>query len=96
MPAAHAPTGATPAPGPGEVVTQMKAAGLCGSDLHMFYRPTPQERRGEIRDQGPEPGRHRAGATSPGECGRRRVVLSIPCRQRVCRQCAKPSGCCGT
>jgi len=31
-----------PAPGPGEVVIQMKASGMCGSDLK-FYRPPPGE-----------------------------------------------------
>src|SRR5213595_463902 len=31
-----------PAPGPGEVVLQMKASGMCGSDLK-FYRPPPGE-----------------------------------------------------
>jgi len=29
-----------PTPGPGEVVLQMKASGMCGSDLK-FYRPAP-------------------------------------------------------
>ena len=33
---------ADPAPGPGEVVLQMKASGMCGSDLK-FYRPPPGE-----------------------------------------------------
>ncbi len=31
-----------PTPGPGEVVIQMKASGMCGSDLK-FYRPAPGE-----------------------------------------------------
>jgi threonine dehydrogenase-like Zn-dependent dehydrogenase len=31
-----------PAPGPGEVVIEMKASGMCGSDLK-FYRPPPGE-----------------------------------------------------
>jgi threonine dehydrogenase-like Zn-dependent dehydrogenase len=31
-----------PTPGPGEVVVQMKASGMCGSDLK-FYRPPPGE-----------------------------------------------------
>ncbi|HZN85779.1 MAG TPA: zinc-binding dehydrogenase [Burkholderiales bacterium] len=31
-----------PVPGPGEVVIQMKASGMCGSDLK-FYRPPPGE-----------------------------------------------------
>ncbi len=37
-----------PEPGPGEVVLAMGAAGLCGSDLHMAYRPEPAERHGPI------------------------------------------------
>src|SRR5690348_1482805 len=28
-----------PAPGPGEVVLEMKASGMCGSDLHQYRRP---------------------------------------------------------
>jgi threonine dehydrogenase-like Zn-dependent dehydrogenase len=28
-----------PAPGPGEVVIEMKASGMCGSDLHQYRRP---------------------------------------------------------
>lgn len=37
-------------PGPGEILMRVKAAGICGSDLH-FYRSTPQElgiRRGVV------------------------------------------------
>src|SRR5690348_15696614 len=30
---------ADPAPGPGEVVIEMKASGMCGSDLHQYRRP---------------------------------------------------------
>lgn len=37
-----------PAPGPGDVLIAMKAAGLCGSDLHMHYRPAPELRRGPV------------------------------------------------
>jgi len=37
-----------PVPGPGEVLLDMKAAGLCGSDLHMHYRRTAAERTGVI------------------------------------------------
>ena len=36
-----------PVPGPGEVVVAMKAAAICGSDLHL-YRQSAQARRGEI------------------------------------------------
>ena len=28
-----------PEPGPGEVLIEMKASGLCGSDLHMYRLP---------------------------------------------------------
>src|SRR5579862_5876240 len=28
-----------PRPGPGEVVVEMKASGMCGSDLHTYRRP---------------------------------------------------------
>jgi threonine dehydrogenase-like Zn-dependent dehydrogenase len=35
-----------PVPDFGEVVIEMKAAGLCGSDLHMQYHPSAAERHG--------------------------------------------------
>jgi threonine dehydrogenase-like Zn-dependent dehydrogenase len=31
-----------PSPGPGEVVLEMKASGMCGSDLHQYRRPKAQ------------------------------------------------------
>lgn len=37
-----------PTPGPGEVLLEMKAAGLCGSDLHMQFQPPRAERFGEF------------------------------------------------
>jgi len=37
-----------PEPGPGEVLLEMRAAGLCGSDLHMHYRIPAAQRRGEV------------------------------------------------
>lgn len=43
-----------PEPGPGEVVVQMKVAGLCGSDLHR-YRESSQQRIGNDVIQGHEP-----------------------------------------
>ena len=43
-----------PEPGPGEVVVRMKAAGLCGSDLHL-YRQTAAERAGNLTIPGHEP-----------------------------------------
>ena len=33
-----------PTPGPGEVVVEMKASGMCGSDLHQYRRPKGQTR----------------------------------------------------
>jgi threonine dehydrogenase-like Zn-dependent dehydrogenase len=35
-------------PGRGEVLIEMRAAGLCGSDLHMQYLPQPDHRRDEF------------------------------------------------
>jgi threonine dehydrogenase-like Zn-dependent dehydrogenase len=35
-----------PTPGPDEVVVEMKASGMCGSDLHQYRRP---ESGGESR-----------------------------------------------
>jgi len=43
-----------PEPGPGEVVVQMKVAGLCGSDLHR-YRESSEQRIGNSVIQGHEP-----------------------------------------
>lgn len=37
-----------PRPGDGEVLLEMKAAGLCGSDLHMHYRTAPENRHGVV------------------------------------------------
>ena len=45
---------ADPVPGPGEVVVQMKASGLCGSDLH-FYRQEAEKRAGSLTISGHEP-----------------------------------------
>jgi len=39
-------TFADPTPGPGEVVLEMKASGMCGSDLHQYRRPKGQPRTG--------------------------------------------------
>ena len=33
---------ADPTPGSGEVVLEMKASGMCGSDLHQYRRPKNQ------------------------------------------------------
>ena len=40
-------TFAEPTPGPGEVVLEIKASGMCGSDLK-FYRSPPGEAMREI------------------------------------------------
>ena len=39
---------AVPEPGPGQVLVALRAAGLCGSDLHMHYRPAPEDRHGPV------------------------------------------------
>ena len=38
-----------PQPGPGEVLVRVRAAGICGSDLHGYRRPAPSRRTGEAR-----------------------------------------------
>lgn len=35
-----------PEPGSGQILLKNRAAGLCGSDLHLFYRPPAAERNG--------------------------------------------------
>ncbi|MFB3882978.1 MAG: alcohol dehydrogenase catalytic domain-containing protein [Armatimonadota bacterium] len=46
---------AKPVPGPGEVLVQMKSAGLCGSDLHKYHssREWAEERQGMIAGHEP-------------------------------------------
>jgi threonine dehydrogenase-like Zn-dependent dehydrogenase len=44
-----------PTPGPGEVVLEMKASGMCGSDLHQYRRPKGQARVGSGIPANPEP-----------------------------------------
>lgn len=44
-----------PTPGPGEVVLEMKASGMCGSDLHQYRRPKNQERQGTGLPFNPNP-----------------------------------------
>jgi threonine dehydrogenase-like Zn-dependent dehydrogenase len=44
-----------PAPGPGEVVIEMKASGMCGSDLHQYRRPKNQARAGTGLPANPNP-----------------------------------------
>jgi threonine dehydrogenase-like Zn-dependent dehydrogenase len=46
---------ADPAPGPGEVVLEMKASGMCGSDLHQYRRPKGQPRTGTGLPPNPDP-----------------------------------------
>ena len=62
-----------PRPGDGEVLISLRAAGLCGSDLHMHYRPARAQRHGPIFGlvTSPEvvPGHEAAGVVA--ECGPR-------------------------
>jgi len=44
-----------PSPGPGEVVLEMKASGMCGSDLHQYRRPKGQPRTGTGVPPNPDP-----------------------------------------
>lgn len=68
-----------PRPGPDEVLVAIKAAGLCGSDLHMHYRPAPEERHGPVfglvTDPDIVPGHEPAGVVA--EVGREVVNLRV-------------------
>src|SRR3978361_2188863 len=44
-----------PTPGRGEVVIEMKASGMCGSDLHQYRRPKTQERNATGLPPNPNP-----------------------------------------
>src|SRR5579871_1025752 len=44
-----------PTPGPDEVVVEMKASGMCGSDLHQYRRPKGQSRQATGFPQNPNP-----------------------------------------
>ena len=44
-----------PTPGPGEVVVEMKASGMCGSDLHQYRRPKTQPRNATGLPPNPNP-----------------------------------------
>src|SRR4051812_32673007 len=44
-----------PTPGPGEVVLEMKASGMCGSDLHQYRRPKGEARAATGIPANPEP-----------------------------------------
>src|SRR5260370_32520861 len=44
-----------PTPGPGEVVLEMKASGMCGPDLHQYRRPKNLPRTGTGIPANPDP-----------------------------------------
>ena len=44
-----------PTPGPGEVVLEMKASGMCGSDLHQYRRPKGVARNATGLPANPDP-----------------------------------------
>ncbi len=48
-----------PTPGPGEVVVEMKASGMCGSDLHQYRRPKSGGEFDRRTAGQPEPGHRR-------------------------------------
>ena len=61
-----------PTPGPGEVVVEMKASGMCGSDLHQYRRPKGRRAQATGLPAKPEPGDRRARAVRRGGRGRPR------------------------
>ena len=78
-----------PAPGPGEVLIAMRAAGVCGSDLHL-YRATREARR-PVKDV--VPGHEPAGMVvelGTGVTGWKageRVVVNVPVGCGRCEYC---------
>jgi L-iditol 2-dehydrogenase len=64
-----------PVPGPGEVLIKVKACGICGTDVHVYYDKFPywppvilgHEFSGEVVAAGPEAGRFEIGARVVGE-----------------------------
>jgi threonine dehydrogenase-like Zn-dependent dehydrogenase len=59
-----------PTPGPDEVVVEMKASGMCGSDLHQYRRP--------------KSGGEAIGALASRFSWRRRIARSLATRSRLC------------
>lgn len=88
-----------PQVGPGEVLLEMKAAGLCGSDLHMQFQPPHEQRYGSFyglkTDPGIVPGHEPAGVVI--EVGADVVGLKVGDRVAVhhmggcghCEQCRR-------
>lgn len=64
---------ACPVPGVGELLIDVKAAGLCGSDLHMQYLPEPEHRHGTFygltTDPAIVPGHEAAGVVAATGAG---------------------------
>ena len=70
-----------PTPGPGEVVVEMKASGMCGSDLHQYRRPKSGGACDRRSAGQPRPGDRRARAVRDGRGDRRRRQRQAgPCR----------------
>jgi len=89
----------TPTPSYGEVLIAVKAAGLCGSDLHMHYRPEPEQRRGVVfgltTDPDVVPGHEPAGVVAevgPGVAHLRvgdRIAVHHMAGCGVCMECRR-------
>jgi 2-desacetyl-2-hydroxyethyl bacteriochlorophyllide A dehydrogenase len=75
-----------PAPGPGEVLVRIRAAGICGSDLHAFHSAGPARRLPGIG-----PGHELAGevaALGPGVAGPEPGTRVAVFPARVCDRCS--------
>ncbi len=70
---------ADPTPGPGEVVLEMKASGMCGSDLHQYRRPKNVPRTGSGIHRAPSPSLQ---ATNPAESSLPSALASPPPRPK--------------
>jgi threonine dehydrogenase-like Zn-dependent dehydrogenase len=78
------------APGPGEVLVRIQAAGICGSDLH-FYRSTPAElgiRRGVVIGHEPSGTVEAVGTDVTGFAPGDRVTVNHTLSCGHCQYCA--------
>lgn len=70
---------AMPEPGPGEVLVQVRAAGICGSDLHGYRGVAPWQARSDVPPQGRQNGHELAGEVAALGAG----VTGLTVGQRV-------------
>jgi len=90
-----------PKPGPGEVLIEVKASGICGTDIHIWHDEFPywppvilgHEFSGEVVELGPETGLYKVGERVVGEPHTRACGHCYLCRTgniQICSQKRSP------